>query len=60
MRKGYKMRRKDGNDVYKEHLIGHLHYDIILLLSPARILHGFAFLCKLGFLLFRPHWNYKI
>ena len=28
--------------------------------SMNRILQGFAFLCKLGLLLFKPHWDYQI
>ena len=28
--------------------------------TMTRILQGFAFLCKLGFLLFKPHWDYQI
>ena len=28
--------------------------------STTRILQGFAFLCKLGLSLFKPHWDYKI
>ena len=28
--------------------------------TTTRILQGFAFLCKLGLLLFKPHWDYKI
>ena len=28
--------------------------------TKTRILQGFAFLCKLGLLLFKPHWDYKI
>ena len=28
--------------------------------STTRILQGFAFLCKLGRSLFKPHWDYKI
>ena len=27
--------------------------------TTTRILQGFAFLCKLMLLLFKPHWNYK-
>ena len=27
--------------------------------TTTRILQGFAFLCKLTLLLFKPHWNYK-
>ena len=28
--------------------------------TMTRILQGFAFLCKLGLLLFKPHWDYQI
>ena len=28
--------------------------------TTTRILQGFAFLCKLGLLLFKPRWDYKI
>ena len=28
--------------------------------TMTRILQGFAFFCKLGLLLFKPHWGYKI
>ena len=28
--------------------------------TMTRILEGFAFLCKLGLLLFKPHWSYQI
>ena len=28
--------------------------------SITRILRGFAFLCKLGIFLFKPHWDYQI
>ena len=28
--------------------------------TMTRILQGFAFLCKLGLLLFQPHWDYQI
>ena len=29
-------------------------------ITMSRILQGFAFLCKLGLLLFKPHWGYQI
>ena len=28
--------------------------------TTARILQRFAFLCKLGLLLLKPHWDYQI
>ena len=34
-------------------LIGHLRLDV-------HFLQGFAFLCKLGLLFFKPRWNYQI
>ena len=35
-------------------LMGHLHDDVIYYYKCSRILQGFAFLCKLGILLFKP------
>jgi len=40
-------------------VIGNLNDGVILLLWT-RILQGFAFLCKLVLLLFKPHWGYQI
>ena len=44
-----------------DNAIGDLHDDVFwLLVTTTRILQGFASLCKLGLLLFKPRWDNKI
>ena len=46
--------------ITKNHKIPKMRTCVLLTSNEKRFLRGFAFLCKLGLLLFKTHWDYKI